>query len=561
MLLLALGLMCAFPSACAPAAPPVSYGEAARTSAFNAPVTIPSGDSQLLGTMYVAEGAGPHPTVLLLHGFPGGPRWASTAEMLQQAGFNVLFFHYRGTWGSEGRFSLQHALEDVEAALDFARSPRALQEYRIDPRAVALVGHSMGSWLAFQTTVRRPDLECVAGLGLANLGQLGRRWEAEPGYREVWTRMFEQATTGEGAPVRSLVSAGDLVAEGIEQATRYDLAGLAVPLRNRSVLLVGAAQDQVTPIPEHHGRVRDALRAAGNERLTEVMLEADHNFQNTQADLAASVADWLRRACLPGARAPRAEMRATTVDSAMIEVGGHRLFSKWAGEGPVTLVFEAGQMGFTAAWDSVFAPLAQVTRVFAYDRAGLGRSELSSVPLSPEQTLQELRTLLERSGQRPPFVLVAQSMGGLYARMFAHRYPSEVAGMLLVDPASENTWAWVHNNKPASEIAAVEEWIRQTGEGAWTEWTAARQVFDAAQSAWPLPELPVVVITATEIPPQPDWWDQAYRDHFTSEQRKLVAKLPSARLVVAEGSRHAIALERPHVVIDEAVKLLERVRQ
>jgi pimeloyl-ACP methyl ester carboxylesterase len=275
----------------------------------------------------------------------------------------------------------------------------------------------------------------------------------------------------------------------------------------------------------------------------------------------------LAAGCSVGVRTPqheesRTEIHALAADSAMIDVGGHRLFAKWAGEGPVTLVFEAGQGGDMSWWDSVFAPLSQVTRVFAYDRAGLGKSELSSVSLSPERTLQELMTLLERSGQRPPYVLVAASMGGLYGRMFAHRYPSNVAGLLLVDPASENTWAWVHDNKPSADIAAVEdEWVRPLGEGAWMEWAAAPRIFDAAQSAWPLPEIPVVVITATEIPPQPNWWDQAYRDHFTSEQHRLVARLPSARLVIAEGSGHAVPLERPQVVIEEAVKLIERVRR
>ena len=254
------------------------------------------------------------------------------------------------------------------------------------------------------------------------------------------------------------------------------------------------------------------------------------------------------------------EAQVLRVDSAMVDVGGHRLFARWAGAGSVTIVLESGQGSTSAAWNSVFPQLAAVSRTFAYDRAGLGRSELSSAPLSPERTIEELRRALQSTGHSGPYIVVGWSRGGLYARMFAHRYPDDVLGLVLLDPASEDTWDWVIAHKAAAEIQAVEAQLRQQGEGVWTEWLASPQVSAAARAAWPLPSIPVVILTGTEIPPQPNWWDQAYRDHFATEQRALADRLPNARLLLATGSGHAVQQDRPDLVVEEIVGLLRKVR-
>ena len=67
-------------------------------------LTIDSHGSNLGGIMYKANGPGPHPTVILLHGFPGNEKNLDVAQSLRRAGFNVIFYHYRGAWGSEGKY-------------------------------------------------------------------------------------------------------------------------------------------------------------------------------------------------------------------------------------------------------------------------------------------------------------------------------------------------------------------------------------------------------------------------------------------------------------------------
>ncbi|MDY4105243.1 MAG: hypothetical protein SOY37_06675, partial [Oscillospiraceae bacterium] len=79
-------------------------------------ILIPGRRGRLLSVLYTAAGEGLHPTVLLLHGIPGWERNLDLAQALRRAGFHVLVFHYSGSWGSDGTYSLAHVLEDSHTA-------------------------------------------------------------------------------------------------------------------------------------------------------------------------------------------------------------------------------------------------------------------------------------------------------------------------------------------------------------------------------------------------------------------------------------------------------------
>ncbi|MFC3556442.1 alpha/beta hydrolase family protein, partial [Sphingomonas qilianensis] len=74
---------------------------------------IPSHGVNLNAILYTAAGAGPHPTVLLLHGLPGNEQNVDLAQSLRRFGWNVLTLHYRGSWGGPGAFSFAHCVEDA----------------------------------------------------------------------------------------------------------------------------------------------------------------------------------------------------------------------------------------------------------------------------------------------------------------------------------------------------------------------------------------------------------------------------------------------------------------
>jgi pimeloyl-ACP methyl ester carboxylesterase len=117
----------------------------------------------------------------------------------------------------------------------------------------------------------------------------------------------------------------------------------------------------------------------------------------------------------------------------LIDVGGHRLYLNCVGSGGPTVVLEPGA-GATSSQMGWIAPaVARDTRVCVYDRAGRGRSEPADTPQDGSGIATDLHTLLHRAGETGPYVLAGHSFGGLYVRIFAARYPDEVAGLVLVD--------------------------------------------------------------------------------------------------------------------------------
>ena len=118
----------------------------------------------------------------------------------------------------------------------------------------------------------------------------------------------------------------------------------------------------------------------------------------------------------------------------MIDVGGYKLYIACTGAGSPTVLLEAGlgePSSDIAGW--IAPSVAQNTRVCVYDRAGRGRSESAPGPQDGIAVATDLHTLLERAHITGPLVLVGHSTGGVYVRIFAARYPDQVAGMVLLD--------------------------------------------------------------------------------------------------------------------------------
>lgn len=100
------------------------------------------------------------------------------------------------------------------------------------------------------------------------------------------------------------------------------------------------------------------------------------------------------------------------------------------------MVFEAGlSVDGSLSWSAVQPKVAAHTRTCAYSRAGLMWSDPSNTPPGAAQAVHDLHAVLAKSGERGPFVLAGQSLGGLYALGFTHRFGAEVAGLVLVDPS------------------------------------------------------------------------------------------------------------------------------
>lgn len=282
--------------ACASAAPNLANERVAMDpAAINADfppgmtgLRIDSHGDDMNGHIYLADGPGPHPTVVMLHGFPGNEKNLDLAHAIRRAGWNAVFFHYRGAWGSDGAFLFSSAIYDVASALSYLRDP-SNDQLRIDPDRIALVGHSMGGFTALHGGARDEGVRCIVGMAAANLGD-GTLATASPEALEGFKQYSDQLTmlnefSGDGA-VADIIAAGE----------RFNNRLLASDLSGKKVFLIAAERDQAVDISVHEGHMR-AFLDAGDIEVTELRLDADHSFSWHRVRLANEISTWLNREC------------------------------------------------------------------------------------------------------------------------------------------------------------------------------------------------------------------------------------------------------------------------
>jgi pimeloyl-ACP methyl ester carboxylesterase len=134
------------------------------------------------------------------------------------------------------------------------------------------------------------------------------------------------------------------------------------------------------------------------------------------------------------------DKRAYPPPGQLVDVGGYRLHLYCVGTGTPTAILESGLATPAPVWAWVQPAVATATRVCAYDRADVGWSDPGPAPRDARQIARELHALLGAAGVAGPYVLVGHSYGGKYVRVYAADYPTEVAGMVLVDTSHPDQW-------------------------------------------------------------------------------------------------------------------------
>ena len=124
----------------------------------------------------------------------------------------------------------------------------------------------------------------------------------------------------------------------------------------------------------------------------------------------------------------------------MVDIGGRSLHLIESGSGQPAVILESGISASCLNWTRIRSEVARFTLACAYDRAGLGWSDQAESPRLASRLVDELHALLGTPGVPAPYVLVGHSFGGLLVSMFATKYPSEVAGLVLVDPLAAGEW-------------------------------------------------------------------------------------------------------------------------
>ena len=245
--------------------------------------------------------------------------------------------------------------------------------------------------------------------------------------------------------------------------------------------------------------------------------------------------------------------------------------------GTPVIVFEAGASNSLEVWRGVLPQIASIAPVVAYDRAGLGRSEWDDTSPTPRHVTDRLRRVLRQIGADPPYVLVGFSWGGMLARYFAGYYPTDIVGLVFVDPSPMVTESLADNLAPFEAIGAG----RAGFDAYWSSFTsllanapqavrAENQVLRgllemnlAERDLRQIPAVPMVVIVAAKyfaVPLKVSFDLQAlfqadlrYRLRVLNE---WVLASPHGTLVMANNTTHTVPREDPGLIVSAIQRVL-----
>jgi uncharacterized protein len=257
--------------------PPAIFTDPPADRAHPAAMTVlhvPSHGLLINGLLYSPAGAGPHPTLVICHGLPGNEKNLDLAQAVRRAGWNAVTFNYRGSWGSPGSFRFAQNPQDADAVLAYLRDPSNAAKLGVDPKRIAIAGHSMGGWVVAHTAAHDHALMGAILISMADMGLTAGR----PRARAVAAMADDMETLAES-----------MVDELVAHAKEFVVTGTAAGLAQLPVLAITAN--------DHLASQTDALvaeiKAKGGTRVSAAHLDTDHSYSDRRIALESVVITWL----------------------------------------------------------------------------------------------------------------------------------------------------------------------------------------------------------------------------------------------------------------------------
>jgi pimeloyl-ACP methyl ester carboxylesterase len=211
----------------------------------------------------------------------------------------------------------------------------------------------------------------------------------------------------------------------------------------------------------------------------------------------------------------------------------------------MTVVLEGGLGAGLETWKAVQSKVGEFFRVCSYDRAGEGRSDKASGPQTPDSIVDDLHRLLEIEKIPGPYVLVGASLGGIYVRRFALRYPGSTAGIVLADSSHEEQYS----HYAAISPSIAERLATQDGRFDRNDFLrAAGQLEPGKRLEWHL-DVPLIVLEHKRLVGPPRTEEDRLAIDWHALQVDLAGRSKYGKLIET-GSGHFMAAEEPGIIVD-----------
>jgi len=242
---------------------------------FNEEMAIGIDGDSIAVYALIASGSNVKETVILLHGIPGNERNLDLAQDLRREGENVIFFSYRGAWGSQGTYSYSNCLVDIDYILDYFSDPALALKMRIDTTRFTLIGHSLGGGLALIKGAKDSRVKKIIALSAANFGYIWRditSVDSLQGFQNYIRSSFVLNCNPK-----------EFVQEILDNKTEYDVLTFAQELETKKVLII----DDYDRSNKWPGQLLKPIEY--------VIIESDHSFTNRRKELSVYINAWLKK--------------------------------------------------------------------------------------------------------------------------------------------------------------------------------------------------------------------------------------------------------------------------
>ncbi len=253
-------------------------------------IDLPSDGHTLNAMLLNAPYKEKRPLVVMLHGFPGHERNLDLAEHLRRAGCHVLFFHYRGAWGSPGHFTFEGVLNDANNAFEYMKANA--DKYGINTDLMFAVGHSMGGFATIHTLAKRGDLAGAVALAPYDFAASYENKDAN----EQYSNNFTGVVCGPLAPL-NLEFENVLVEELAAKHKEWLLPSLAPKLKGKNMMIIKFDQDKGSIAPIHFDPLKEAFTPEMGDKLTLASFNTDHGYNSCRIGVAKKVAEWIDSLC------------------------------------------------------------------------------------------------------------------------------------------------------------------------------------------------------------------------------------------------------------------------
>jgi pimeloyl-ACP methyl ester carboxylesterase len=253
---------------------------------------------------------------------------------------------------------------------------------------------------------------------------------------------------------------------------------------------------------------------------------------------------------------------------ASVDIGGRRLDVIRAGAGGPAVIFELGLADSLDTWIPVWTAMSEFTTAIAYSRAGFGRSAPSPDGYSVRHAVVDLHELLHRMKVPPPYVLVGRSYGGLIVRLYTSLYPSDVAGLVLVDGTHERqvkAWGQIDATYPGAFQMYFDSLLKTLPAGPEAQEIRETMRIQAAgqlEGLTPLPDIPIAVLTSMRSDSTARYVNGTARGHevWRTLHDEWFRRSRNGIHIVTTRSGHDIQNTEPNLVVNAIRYVLDRVR-